>query len=184
MLVNLSPKNSYHTDEERSIKYLNKYHRDINDGNKWKPRKFSDIFKPTEYTGVYWTDLNANLEVDMSTNQRLTYESKKYSETYYSFPRDRIMDLVAYENNVFSYGVADNIEQVVALYNNNEDGWFKGNHVIFCTKILKDPTEPCSGWRWHKWGSYIGTQNPQCEYLNDEPEIDEVIVFHIYKVII
>lgn len=183
MLVNLSPKRSYRTNEERFTKYLNKHNRDVNDGNKWIPRKFSDIFEPTDYTGVYWTGLNANHEVDMYTKQRLVYESKKYSEIYWSIPRDRLMDLVAYEKNVFSYGVADNLEQVVALYNNNEDGWFKGNHVIFCTKILKDPTEPCSGWRWHKWGGYIGTRDPQCEYLNDEPDIDEVVVFCIYKVI-
>lgn len=183
MLVNLSPKSSFRTAEERFIKYMNKYHRGANGGNKWRPSKFSDIFEPTEYTGVYWTDINANHCVDIDTNQQLVYESKKYSETYYSIPRDRLMDLIAYENNVFSYGVADNIEQVVAFYNNNEDGRFKGNHVIFCTKILKDPTQPCSGWRWHKWGSYIGTRDPKCEYLNDEPEIDEVVIFHIYKVI-
>jgi hypothetical protein len=37
-------------------------------------------------------------------------------------------------------------------------------------------------WRWHKWGEYIGTKNPQHEYLYDEDEsIQEVFCYHIYK---
>ena len=37
------------------------------------------------------------------------------------------------------------------------------------------------GWRWHKWGPYIGTQDPQCEYLADEPEIKEVFVYRFIQ---
>lgn len=37
------------------------------------------------------------------------------------------------------------------------------------------------GWRWHKWGPYIGEREPQCEYLHDEPEIEEVYTFHVYE---
>jgi hypothetical protein len=153
-------------------------------GDKWKTRKFSDIFRPTGYVGVYWRPkFNYTDSINQVTKQHEVYDSKTYWDNYNNIPIDRIMDRLAYEFNTNFYGVADNIEQVVELYNKNEDGWFKGNHVIFCTKILKDPDYPGSGWRWHKWGPYIGTKDPQCEYLNDEPEIDEVVVFNIYKVI-
>lgn len=37
------------------------------------------------------------------------------------------------------------------------------------------------GWRWHKWGPYIGDREPQCEYLHDEPQIEEVYTFHVYE---
>lgn len=37
------------------------------------------------------------------------------------------------------------------------------------------------GWRWHKWGDYIGTRNPQREYLHDEPEIEEVYTFSVHE---
>lgn len=181
MLVNLTPKSTYRTDEERHIKYMNKYHRDIISGDKWKFRKFSEIFIPTNYVGVFWcgyTDM-----ISLRTKQCLVYKSKTYWNTLDRIPRDRINDWIDYENNVWYYGVADNLEQIVDLYNKNEEGWFKGNHVILCWKVKKDPDNPCSGWRWHKWGSYIGTRNPQCEYLNGEPEINEVVVFSIYKVI-
>jgi len=38
------------------------------------------------------------------------------------------------------------------------------------------------GWRWHKWGPYIGTKQPRHEYLYDEgPEITRVCLFQIYE---
>ena len=37
-------------------------------------------------------------------------------------------------------------------------------------------------WRWHKWGPYIGTKEPKCEYLYDEPEIDKVVIFELYEI--
>ena len=37
------------------------------------------------------------------------------------------------------------------------------------------------GWRWHKWGDYIGKHTPTTEYLDDEPLIELVYVYHIYE---
>ena len=37
------------------------------------------------------------------------------------------------------------------------------------------------GWRWHKWGEYIGDQDPQCEYIDDEPNIETVYTFSIHE---
>ena len=74
----------------------------------------------------------------------------------------------------------DNLEQIVKFYN---EGNFKGNHVILCHTVKKNPNEPHSGWKWHKHEKYIGNRNHQSEYLNDEPEIDEVIEFSIYKIV-
>lgn len=181
MLVNLTPKSTYRTEEERCIKYMNRHHRDVISGDKWKVRKFSDIFTPTNYVGVFLCKYSD--EIDLITKQHQVCNSKTYQNTLNSIPRDRMRDYINYENNAWYYGVADSIDQIVDLYNKNEGGWFKGNHVILCRKVTKDPENPCSGWRWHKWGDYIGTRNPQCEYLNDEPEIDEVFTFSIYKVI-
>lgn len=49
------------------------------------------------------------------------------------------------------------------------------------TRLLKSEESSDGGWRWHKWGEYIGTHKPQCEYLHDEPEIEEVWVFDVKK---
>ncbi len=39
------------------------------------------------------------------------------------------------------------------------------------------------GWRWHKWGDYLGIQNPQCEYIDDEPDIECVYTFSVHELV-
>ena len=78
-----------------------------------------------------------------------------------------------------SYGVCDSYEQILeqcpALQDPNRQ------FVITITPIVRANQSPEGGWRWHKWGPYIGTFNPQCEYLYDEVGIDRVFCFHIYE---
>ncbi len=54
-------------------------------------------------------------------------------------------------------------------------------YLIFLTEIRKED-QTIGGWRWHKWGEYIGTQEPQHEYLYDEPNIQSIYVFQICRI--
>ncbi|MNC81295.1 hypothetical protein D3C75_1343800 [compost metagenome] len=54
--------------------------------------------------------------------------------------------------------------------------------VVSLAEIRKDEQPEQWGWRWEKWGEYIGTQNSQADYLYDEPEIERVFVYHIYEI--
>lgn len=90
-------------------------------------------------------------------------------------------------NFINSYGVADNLEQIKNYYKNQiEDEVDK--YVIIISYIYQEPKNKGKGggWRWHKWGPYIGNLNPQCEYLDDEDFGEDfkgyVIIFHCYKV--
>jgi hypothetical protein len=78
-----------------------------------------------------------------------------------------------------NYGVCDNYEQVLNNYPElqNSDKKF----VVSLTPMTKSEEPESGGWRWHKWGEYIGEQHPTHEYLYDEPEIEEVFVYHIYE---
>ena len=81
------------------------------------------------------------------------------------------------------YGVADNIEQIEAYY--KEEIESSDKYFIYVCPIHQDKSNAGKGggWRWHKWGEYIGTLNPQCEYLDDESFIvDHILVFHIVKI--
>jgi hypothetical protein len=53
--------------------------------------------------------------------------------------------------------------------------------VVSFVHLRKADESPGGGWRWHKWGEYIGEQDPQCEYLYDEPVIEEVWTYHVYE---
>ena len=82
------------------------------------------------------------------------------------------------------YGVCDNWEQIferipeIKYYKESKEKF-----VIFLCPHIKKNQPDHDGWRWHKWGPYIGDQEPQYEYLRDEPEIDMVYSFHISRII-
>lgn len=83
------------------------------------------------------------------------------------------------------YGVADNIEQV-KQYFKEEIQDPDNDYFITYTKVYQDKANAGigGGWRWHKWGEYIGNLNPICEYLDDEnfgDDFEFVIVFHLYR---
>jgi len=96
-------------------------------------------------------------------------------EPYFSFANEEIY--------LSSFGVCDNIQQVKDKYSK----WLQNPKHKFCisfTKVEKSNQEPQGGWRWHKWGSYIGEKNPLMEYLYDEDDsIEEVYCYHIYELL-
>lgn len=78
-----------------------------------------------------------------------------------------------------NYGVCDNYQQILEQCPMLKES----NRQFFITikSVKKKEQSDWGGWRWHKWGPYIGTQQPTTEYIYDEPIIEEVYVFHIYE---
>ena len=54
-------------------------------------------------------------------------------------------------------------------------------YCVSFTRLNRKDESPKDGWRWHKWGPYIGTQKPQHEYLYDDTHIDTVWVHHVHE---
>lgn len=73
------------------------------------------------------------------------------------------------------YGVADTVEQILAHFPWEDDP--RPFCISYCP-VLKADQEPLGGWRWHKWGPYIGEHTITTEYLYDEPIVEKVLVFH------
>lgn len=78
------------------------------------------------------------------------------------------------------YVVCDSAEQVMAHYKFLADDP-DNTYFIALTPIVKKHQPANGGWRWHKWGPYIGNHKPSCEYIYDEPNIDYVFTYHVYK---
>lgn len=76
------------------------------------------------------------------------------------------------------YGLCDNEEQILKKWPHLEKS--KQRHFITMTPIYKKHQPEHGGFRWHKWGEYIGEHDAQYEYLYDEKDIEVVYVFHIY----
>lgn len=77
------------------------------------------------------------------------------------------------------YGVADNIEQIKKLYGPVIDNE-KCQAVISVCEVDKANEPERGGWRWHKWGEYIGTHEITCEYIKDEPNVEKVLCFSLH----
>lgn len=80
------------------------------------------------------------------------------------------------------YGVCDGIENMMAVMGetlNDPDRRF----VVTLTPVYRNPKNKGmgGGWRWHKWGKYIGAFEPKHEYLDDEEGIDCVYCYHVYE---
>lgn len=82
------------------------------------------------------------------------------------------------EERLSWYGVADNEQQIYEYYEDLKDS--KRKFVISISPVCKRYD---GGWRWHKWGRYIGTQKRTAEYLRDEEDIDLVYCFHLYEIL-
>lgn len=78
------------------------------------------------------------------------------------------------------YGVCDGYEQILGKYPQIVES--KDQYVVSLTKVQKIGQPVNNGWRWCKWGEYIGIQEPNREYIYDEPDIEEVYVYEIYKI--
>lgn len=81
------------------------------------------------------------------------------------------------------YGVCDSPKQFLDKF----EKCLRDDKRVFCvslTHVEKDPANAGhgGGWRWHKWGPYIGEGKPTTEYLDDEPDFDDgVWVYHVYQ---
>lgn len=101
-----------------------------------------------------------------------------------NIPMKQSCDLFSPTYHKISHGVADSIEQIKEYYKEEiEDQERK--YFIECTPVFQHKGER-DGWRWCKWGEYIGTLDSQCEYLDDEDFGDDfkyIICFSINEVI-
>jgi len=77
--------------------------------------------------------------------------------------------------------VVDSPEQFIERYHHLLEA-DERTFAVFFTVIRKADQSEEGGWRWHKWGEYLGSHTPQHEYLYDEEGIEEVYVVHIDSV--
>ena len=136
-------------------------------------------------TGIYLEALNARHSIERLTD----YKTVNPMGNKYLY-------------SVNEYGVADNATQVIRMLekslktyffgNDLEDNFYLGLSLVKFMELYPDyklvllmtphiNTKDCSwgGWRWHKWGEYIGVHEPQHEYLSCEKGIDYVLSYSL-----
>lgn len=127
--------------------------------------------------GIYETGLN--FEHDISHYSEVEAYGSYQQLTKEGIPIES-NDFKEIMQGISPYGVADNINQIKEHF---KEMLSSSNPVVISvTEMRKEEQPEDGGWRWHKWGQYIGKQEPQCEYLHDEPTIESVYVYHVYAV--
>ena len=80
----------------------------------------------------------------------------------------------------YCYGVCDSVENFLEVFDDELKN--SPNQYFVCfSKVNKVDQPEYGGWRWHKWGPYIGSHTITTEYLFDEPLIDSVFLYQIYR---
>ena len=124
--------------------------------------KSNPIIKEKELQeGVYLSDYSFQL-----------HEIER-SKSYIKDPEFLTNDVAWY------YGVCDGIDNLLEVIPEllSSDREF----IVLLHGITRSSQPRYEGWRWHKWGDYIGTQTPTTEYIYDEPGIELVYCYHIYE---
>jgi len=114
-------------------------------------------------------------ETDAKELQTGFYQIGHFGSSYW--PSDEYEGYFDLDNES-SYGVCDNVEQILELYPTLQDP--VRQFIVTITPVIRAKQSKEGGWRWHKWGPYIGNYNRKHEYLYDE-DIDQVLVYHIYE---
>ena len=82
------------------------------------------------------------------------------------------------------YGICDNFQQILERDSTAKELISRKDKtfiLVLCEVRRVDQPED-GGWRWHKWGDYIGDYKQTSEYLYDEVEIDKVYTYHFLEV--
>lgn len=114
--------------------------------------------------------------------QQGVYKSRWWNfELEFRSRQDFALDYPDLGSDFDAFGVCDSPEQLVGkLPASVAEG--PNKYVVSMVEVRRSDEPPEGGWRWHKWGGYIGDKTPTTEYLHDEPEIDAVWTYHVYAV--
>lgn len=160
--------------------------------NWWKQARIKNIIQELA-PGIYeFWDCNApdyfleNQKIECGEHCGF-YRAKALNDSYRNTAFKRVMR--KNDSSVFvsyPYGVCDNYQQILEripsidyIINSKKDKF-----CIVLNKIVKADQPAEGGWRWHKWGKYIGDKHPKYEYIYDEDDsIEYVYLFTIYRIL-
>ena len=139
----------------------------------WKPQSDPEFYIEP---GVYWACVPFNF----------SHREFKEFEGIGTIPFKQNFGALL-DTDVNQHGVADNVAQVKEHFA-DQIADPERKFFIYLTPVLQDKENAGEGggWRWHKWGPYIGELEPQMEYLDDEDfgeDFTHVICFHIVEVL-
>lgn len=141
--------------------------------------------------GVYLDHLNFDHEIEHLTwdrdNNRYDYATsvlRLWTHEVYqpeAWPTD-LFDPEIVQVTSAVYGVCDHWTQVLLRFPQLQNSEIP--YLLRLSSIRKAHQPEHGGWRWHKWGQYIGVFQEQArnhEYLYDTPDVEEVFTYEVHE---
>ena len=128
--------------------------------------------------GVYEASLNFDHALDTVVTKDFDFSLKGPEHKIPDTPEPRDPKFADIWNTP-AYGICDNYAQVLEQFPDILS--CSHNHVLLVTLHRRADQDPHGGWRWNKWGEYIGVHEPTMEYLYDEPDITQVYTYSILQ---
>lgn len=146
--------------------------------------------KSLDITGIYMSDLNGHYDIEELTNFN-EIDEFELIDKYKFFTMNGVSDNASQVKNY--------LNKIINIYLNGtskDEYFFEGQglfnliknepnyqFILLLTPIINNHDKSLwGGWRWHKWGEYIGKHTPQYEYLDHEYGIDYVLVWKLCPV--
>lgn len=146
-----------------------------------------------DITGIYLTHLNGDHDIDELTNHRTLQFSEEPVHLYCWGVSDNATQakkyidecIEAYQQGLDYEGDGDFFQgkQLVQFMQAIEEENREYGFVLLLTPIVNEHNHEWGGWRWHKWGEYLGHHQIEHEYLNDEDGVDFVFVWKLVAVV-
>lgn len=119
-----------------------------------------EIFTKTERTGIYY--------------------SRSLNNSNFIYENTDTINFLDEDYQYQGYGVCDTIDQILEYYDFENDS---RKFAIFLTAIYKEDQPEEYGFRFSKWGPYIGTKELiGADYIYDEPNVDMVYVWEVLEI--
>lgn len=90
------------------------------------------------------------------------------------------LEVLSTDGLLKSYGVCDDLDNLLQHPQYKDILGGPRLFTICLAGVRRDSQPERGGWRWHKWGPYIGSYEIQHEYLYDE-DIEGVVLFEILE---
>lgn len=127
------------------------------------------------HRGVYEAHFNFDKEIE-----DLIVDDYPSFHLYEAGEWDRWIEYTG--NPAESFGVVDHWSQLPLAALDADPR----NLLVYLGRIRRADQPERGGWRWHKWGPYLGVHSPETsndfEYLHDAIDVVEVWTYHVVEV--
>lgn len=152
-------------------------------------RSYLQVAKENNFTYVPQHDSSLILQEGVYVNSipfNFSHQEFEEFKDDANIPYKNSYEVFAPHYEKAQYGVADTVEQILNYFKEEvEDPERKFFIAVTFVEQERENKGKGGGWRWHKWGDYIGDLDHQHEHLDDEDfgeDFKGVYTFHLFEV--